>query len=89
VECTEIFGFDDDLLKFVPGPHYALIFCYPCSDKAGDYLKQIYSDLEGSKGDKVPEGIFFMKQKIRNACGTFSLLHSLTNNVQRLEIGNR
>jgi hypothetical protein len=52
-------------------------------------LKQIYGELEASNGDKVPEGIFFMKQKIRNACGTFSLLHSLTNNMQRLEIGKR
>lgn len=84
----EIYGFDDDLLSFVPGPHFALIFCFPYSEKSYASVNNVYKDLIAEGKDKVPEGVFFMKQKIHNACGTFSLLHSLTNNLQNIDIGN-
>nr|CAD2184129.1 unnamed protein product [Meloidogyne enterolobii] len=48
---------------------------------------KVYSDLIAEGKDKVPEGVFFMKQKIHNACGTFSLLHSLTNNLESIDMG--
>lgn len=35
----------------------------------------------------VPEGVFFMKQKISNACGTFALIHSLANNRDKINLG--
>ncbi|KAL3089601.1 hypothetical protein niasHT_030110 [Heterodera trifolii] len=88
VECHELFGFEPDLVSFVPGPHLALIFCYPYQDKANDYQKGIYGQLTASDKGGVPEWAFFMKQKIHNACGTFALFHALTNNTDRIDIGN-
>nr|CAD2171222.1 unnamed protein product [Meloidogyne enterolobii] len=87
VECVEIYGFEDDLLAFVPGPHLALIFCFPYSETSYSSVAKVYSDLIAEGKDKVPEGVFFMKQKIHNACGTFSLLHSLTNNLESIDMG--
>jgi hypothetical protein len=50
-------------------------------------MKGIYENLTTQGKNNVPDGVFFMKQKIGNACGTFSLLHSLTNTTQHFDIG--
>jgi hypothetical protein len=49
-------------------------------------MDPVYKELR-EKGVKPPEGIFFMKQKISNACGTFSLFHAICQNVERIDIG--
>ena len=35
----------------------------------------------------VDPGVFFMRQTIGNACGTIGLLHSISNNKDRLDLG--
>lgn len=37
---------------------------------------------------EIPEGVFFAQQKIRNACGTFALIHSIAQNCRKIDIGN-
>uniref|UniRef100_A0A914H7A4 Ubiquitin carboxyl-terminal hydrolase n=1 Tax=Globodera rostochiensis TaxID=31243 RepID=A0A914H7A4_GLORO len=85
VECHELLGFEPELIDFVPGPHLALIFCYPYQAKANAFLKNIYGQLAES-GYVKPKWAFFMQQNIRNACGTFALFHSLLNNIKRIDI---
>uniref|UniRef100_A0A183C4A9 UBX domain-containing protein n=1 Tax=Globodera pallida TaxID=36090 RepID=A0A183C4A9_GLOPA len=87
VECHELLGFEPELIDFVPGPHLALIFCYPYQAKANAFLKNIYGQLAES-GYVKPKWAFFMQQNIRNACGTFALFHSLLNNLKRIDIGD-
>lgn len=29
VTCLDVLSFDDELLAFVPKPHYALVLCFP------------------------------------------------------------
>lgn len=87
VECTDVFGFDGDLLSYIPRPCYALLLCFPDSDKMKKFMAPIYETLNAGDG-KVPEGVFFMKQKIRNACGTFALIHSLANSRDRINLGD-
>jgi len=84
-ECAELYGFDDDMLEFIPKPHIALIFCFPDFYKAIELMKPIYSEHIGKE---IPSKIFFMKQKISNACGTFSLFHAIANNLDKVEIGD-
>jgi ubiquitin carboxyl-terminal hydrolase L3 len=87
VECVELYGFDEDLLAFVPRPHLALIFCFPDFSKAVALMKPLYDEIPEDK-KVVPDWMFFMKQKISNACGTFSLYHAIANNLDKLEIGS-
>lgn len=88
VECIEIYGFDDEFLEAIPWPQHGLILCYQCSDHADVYLKKSYENYKAAGKNKIPEDVFFMKQKIKNACGTFALLHVLTNNVDKIDIGS-
>ncbi|KAK0420014.1 hypothetical protein QR680_014460 [Steinernema hermaphroditum] len=85
-ECADVYGFDDELLAFLPQPHYALILCFP-DTKANLIMAHEYEKLE-KEGATIPEGVFFMKQKISNACGTFALFHSLANNADKIDLGN-
>lgn len=50
-------------------------------------MKPVYDKL-ADEGAKVPDNVFFMKQKISNACGTFALFHALTQNEKKLDFGN-
>jgi ubiquitin carboxyl-terminal hydrolase L3 len=50
-------------------------------------MQPIYDKLIAD-GAKIPDNAFFMKQKIRNACGTFALFHALTQNEKNLDFGD-
>lgn len=85
-KCVDVYGFDEELINFIPKPHLALILCYPDYKKVDEIMKPVYDKLQAD-GAAVPENIFFMKQKISNACGTFALFHSLANLGGRLDLG--
>lgn len=87
VECVDVYGFDDELLQFLPSPCYALILCFPSYEKVHKLMAPVYEKLE-KEGATVPDNVFFMKQKISNACGTFALFHSLANNANNIDLGN-
>ncbi|KAE9553954.1 hypothetical protein FO519_002818 [Halicephalobus sp. NKZ332] len=87
VHCEDVYGFDEECLNFIPKPHYAMILCFPCDDNIYKILRSHYDKLK-EDGYKRPENIFFMKQKIGNACGTFALLHSLSNLKDKIDIGS-
>uniref|UniRef100_A0A915PV23 Ubiquitin carboxyl-terminal hydrolase n=1 Tax=Setaria digitata TaxID=48799 RepID=A0A915PV23_9BILA len=87
VECVDIYGFEEDVLAFIPRPCYAVILCFPMVDKVDQIMEPIYAKMK-EEGSVVPDGVFFMKQKISNACGTFALIHSLANNHSKINLGN-
>lgn len=73
---VDLIGIDEDLLGFVPQPVAAIIFLYPSS---------VHDTTE--EGDiSLNESVFFMKQVIRNACGTIALLHAVGNNLDKIEL---
>uniref|UniRef100_A0A1I8A297 Ubiquitin carboxyl-terminal hydrolase n=1 Tax=Steinernema glaseri TaxID=37863 RepID=A0A1I8A297_9BILA len=86
-ECTDVYGFEDELLEFLPKPQYALILCFPDYKKVDELMRPVYEKLE-KEGAKIPENVFFAKQKISNACGTFALFHSLANNSDKIDLGS-
>lgn len=83
VDCVDIFGFDDDCLNFVPKPCYAVVVCMPAGQKLNECFKKFAKDKQEGGDD-----VFFMKQKISNACGTFALFHSLANIRNRIDLGD-
>ncbi|KAK5977613.1 hypothetical protein GCK32_022145, partial [Trichostrongylus colubriformis] len=65
------------MVDFLPAPQLAVILCFPEKDGTKPLEKE-YTDLKES-GFSAPDDVFFMKQKIGNACGTFALFHALSN----------
>ena len=50
-------------------------------------MKPVYEKLS-AEGATIPADMFFMKQNISNACGTFALFHALTQNEKNLDFGD-
>lgn len=73
---VDVIGFDAELLQFLPQPVGAVILLYPVS--------KVQSSGDGI--EPVPEGVYFMKQTIGNACGTIALLHSVANCLDLLSL---
>ena len=83
-QFTDVWGLDPDLLMMVPQPVAALLLLYPISpktEKLGNDKLILCDEAE------VDSNVFFMKQTVGNACGTVAIIHSLLNNVDRIDIG--
>ncbi|KAH7725012.1 ubiquitin carboxyl-terminal hydrolase [Aphelenchoides avenae] len=42
VSCTDVYGFDDELLEFIPKPHLALVLCFPNYRQVDAMMKPVY-----------------------------------------------
>ena len=102
--CVDIFGFDADLLAFVPQPVYAVLIVFPEYRKFDDAYRAVYEKMVADGATvcgtfaldalrfiylQTPNNLFFMRQRISNACGTFALVHALANNRHRLTIDEK
>lgn len=76
----DIFSFDPELLLFIPQPVYAVIINYPFSSDDNYFINRYSKPLPE---DELPKPLpWFTLQTVRNACGTFALLHALLNSPQ-------
>lgn len=73
---VDLIGIDDDVLGFVPQPVAAVILLYPPS----------VHDSDEDGDPSCNETVCFMKQVIRNACGTIALLHGVGNNLDKIQL---
>lgn len=79
VAVGEIYGFDEDLLAFIPRPVYGVIACF----------ERLKKDDDKRRGSEVDVNLvdFYMKQtgKLDNACGIIACLHAALNNTPDVE----
>jgi len=70
---VDVFATEDWALEMIPKPVVAVIFLYPLTETQ---LKQESgTPTESNDSNKI----WFIKQRIGNACGTIGLLHALLN----------
>ena len=69
----EIYGFDEDLLSFVPQPCLAVII-------NAEFLKK---QEDRQRGDPAVANDYYMKQSgtLDNACGIIACIHAILNNT--------
>jgi len=79
----DVFGLDPELLAIVPQPVHAVLLLYPLNDES-EAVKA--SQEDAMKGQKQPEGVYFMKQLVGNACGTVALMHAVANCRDRISL---
>lgn len=76
----EVFGLDDDCLQFVPKPVVAVIATFENLRK-GEEQKESAATVHA----EVP---YYMKQThtLDNACGVIACIHSVLNNLDKIEL---
>ncbi|PPR05554.1 hypothetical protein CVT24_003293 [Panaeolus cyanescens] len=75
----DVYGLDDELLNMVPGPVKAVVLLFPTDDKSDAKRRAEDERIQKEGQPKLDPTIFWMKQKISNACGTIGLIHALAN----------
>ncbi|KAL7546119.1 hypothetical protein ACHAWF_009452 [Thalassiosira exigua] len=72
----EVFGFDEDLLAFIPQPVLGIIVCYERL-----IAKSEYRDQDKGSEDDYDKVAFYMHQSkvLDNACGIIACLHAVFN----------
>lgn len=73
-EIGEVFGFDEDLLAFLPQPIYGIIVAFE---------RAVPKDRTNRTSENGVTVDFFMKQSgtLDNACGIIACIHSIFNNI--------
>ncbi|PNF15688.1 Ubiquitin carboxyl-terminal hydrolase isozyme L3 [Cryptotermes secundus] len=84
-QMVDVYGLDPELLATVPRPVLAVVLLFPCSDKYDEYKAVQEAEIE-EKGQSVSENIYYLKQVVTNACGTIALIHSVANNVDKIQL---
>ncbi|XP_041358026.1 ubiquitin carboxyl-terminal hydrolase-like [Gigantopelta aegis] len=77
-QFVDVYGLEDDLLMMVPRPVAALMLLYPCTKKVED-------NPIGTVSPDLTDSVYFIKQSIRNACGTIAIVHALANNANSIK----
>ncbi|CRH01320.1 ubiquitin carboxyl-terminal hydrolase, putative [Plasmodium relictum] len=73
LKFLDIYGFHKELLDMIPKPVHAIIFLYPINEKLNEN-----NSKDGNMKQNI-DSIWFIKQNIRNSCGTIALLHLHSN----------
>jgi len=81
----DVYGIDPDLLAMIPRPVIALLLLFPITQATEtDDKKQAEEIIQ--KGQTVSPNLWYIKQTIGNACGTIGVLHSIGNNLEKLDL---
>jgi len=72
-------GLAPELLPLIPQPCLAIVLLYPIPDKG---TTPAPAEL---KTNVQPEGAYFMKQLVPNACGSIAVIHTIANLRDKIE----
>ena len=72
----DVYGFDDDVLDFVPKPCAAVLVLYPITPATEAVRGAVDSDTPDVP---VPRELWYAKQTVSNACGTMGIIHAAMN----------
>ena len=82
-EFVDVYSTEEWALSMIPQPVVAVIMLYPLTEVQENHRKA--QKIDPTNGDHT---IWFIKQRIGNACGTIGLLHSLLNIPESLRVAS-
>jgi len=75
----DVYGLDEDMLLSVPRPVKAVVLLFPIEPEGDAESQKEDERLQREGQPKIDDTIFWVKQKIPNACGTIGLVHAIAN----------
>lgn len=83
-QLIDVYGLDEVMLAMLPPKVKAFILLFPCTENYEAHKKQEDEELKDKQ--TVNPDIFYMKQYLRNACGTIAIFHAILNNLQDIKV---
>ncbi len=80
-EFVDVFSTDDWALDMIPQPVAAVLLLYPLTETITQKESEAMLDEES-----MQDQVWFIKQRIGNACGTIGLLHAIMNTPEAIRI---
>ena len=81
LKFTDVFALDEEIWKsMMPHPIAAVILAFPIKEVHSDMRKQIIENFDSAD----EKNVCFMKQRVKNACGTMAILHTALNVFEHL-----
>lgn len=84
---VDVYGLEPELLATVPKPVAAVILLFPCGKRHEDFVAARTAEIE-ARGPVQSENVYFMRQTIKNACGTVALVHAVANCRDLIKLGD-
>ena len=79
----DVYGFDDDLLEFIPEPCVAVLMLFPLTPRT-----ESVAGVDAPAPDAV-SSVWFARQTVSNACGTMGVIHAALNAKDAVVPGSR
>lgn len=81
---SDVISLDEELMDMVPTPSLAILLLFPISAKYAEFWEKNEESMKAKPSEG--EGVYYMKQTVRNGCGTVALIHAVANNESRLNL---
>jgi len=83
-QFVDVFSTESWALDMIAQPVVAVVALFPMTEKVSKRRKELHAEsVSGVSlavgGDTNVDGVWYVKQRIRNACGTIAVLHALAN----------
>ncbi len=85
-QFADVLSVEDWALDMVPKPVAAVLMLYPIKEASRTFDQEERLRIE-KDGQIVSNKLFYMKQTVRNACGTIGLLHAMANSLSKVSSG--
>ena len=89
---VDVFSTEEWALEMIPQPVVAVLLLYPLTPVQLQYEQQEAAALRpapvSNENGGAEDDVWFIKQRIGNACGTIGLLHAMMNAVQQQQQGS-
>eukprot|EP00095_Tigriopus_kingsejongensis_P011176 maker-scaffold456_size166325-snap-gene-0.24 protein:Tk11176 transcript:maker-scaffold456_size166325-snap-gene-0.24-mRNA-1 annotation:"ubiquitin carboxyl-terminal hydrolase isozyme l3" len=79
---SDVLGLDPELIGMLNQPVAALLLLFPTNDN----IQVLYDERKSLSKEDGPKDLYYMKQTISNACGTVAMIHSIANNMDKIEL---
>ncbi len=76
-QFVDVLSTEQWAIDMIPQPVLAILFLFPMKKQNRSPSKKIQTTF--TKKKDLYSDVWYMKQRIRNACGTFAILHALAN----------
>ncbi|KAH8739519.1 ubiquitin C-terminal hydrolase of the cysteine proteinase fold [Cryptosporidium ryanae] len=85
IEFKDLYSTEDWALELISGEPISIILLFPLNETLVK-MRECNNDSNSPESSSLSEGVWFMRQYVKNSCGIVALIHSVLNNMERIKV---